>query len=48
MKKQITKAAIALFSLGLVSVGAWMIYRPAGLITPGLLIWLTISFGSTK
>lgn len=34
---------LALVSLGLVAYGAWQIYRPAGYIVAGGLVWLELA-----
>ena len=35
--------ALAVLSLALVGVGCWLAYPPAGLIVPGLLVWLDLA-----
>ena len=35
-------AGWALASLGLVAYGAWRIYRPAGYVAAGLLLWIDL------
>ena len=41
-------AVVALGALGLLSVGAWRAWPPAGLMVPGLLIWVDLSFMGRK
>lgn len=41
-------SALALGALALVGVGAWMAWPPAGLMGPGLLIWLDLSLVGRK
>ena len=45
---KVAYATIALTSLGLVGLGAGMIYLPAGLIAVGLLIWLDLNILSRR
>ena len=33
------RAGMVVFGLGLMSAGAWMAWRPAGLLLPGLLLF---------
>jgi len=44
-RTKLVRAAIVLASLGLIAGGAAWIYPPAGLVVPGVLIWITLSFG---
>jgi hypothetical protein len=39
---------VACISLGLIGVGSWLIYPPAGFISVGLLLWIDLSFGGNR
>jgi hypothetical protein len=43
-----SRAAVAVVSLLLLSVGSAWVFLPAGLIVPGALLWLDLTLGSVR
>ena len=48
MKNALAKAAITLTCYGLIGAGAYMVYRPAGFLAVGLLMWIEMLLARLK
>lgn len=43
MNRRVAVALLAAAALGLVGYGAWLMYRPLGPLSVGLLLWLDLT-----